>query len=411
MTAAGLKQVIDGAPLVVCVGPGGVGKTTLSAVLALHQAATGARSLVLTIDPARRLADALDVPGLTNDPVAISSFGKMHPGGTLSALMLDPSATFDHLIALLVADPDRRRALLENRTYQYVSRYLAGTLEYMAVERLHALTQGGAYDRIVLDTPPTSNAIDFLEAPDRLATFFSDQVISRFMPKQQTSWTSRLLNRASSSVLSLLNRVAGDTFVEDVVNFVSTFGDLFGQFRERGIAVGKTLRDPRTAFVIVCAPDQNRLAEARSIDERLQQAGCRAHAFIVNRVDAPFLSTPGDDALARATVLLGGAAERPRVQAFIERLEQLRRSYDSSAATHAQAVESLRAYAAPRPVFTAPRVPPGESPRAALLALYLGLFADTTDTTDATAAGAPPPLPPDDGARRSIFGRRRTDRP
>ena len=404
-----LPQVLDGAPLVVCLGPGGVGKTTLSAVLSLHQAAAGHRSLVLTIDPARRLADALGVPILTNDPVEITTYRKMHPAGSLSALMLDPTATFDHLIALLVGDPARRQALLANRAYQHLSRYLAGTLEYMAVERLHELTRGDQFDAIVLDTPPTTNALDFLEAPERLARFFSDRVIKRFMPQPAAgSWSARLWHRASGSVLSLLSRAAGESFVNDAVGFVSTFGDLFGHFRARGIAVGKTLRDPRTRFVIVCAPDPNRLAEARTIDRRLAEARCRAHAFIVNRVDQPFLpAARAPDALLRATALLGGAAERERVQLFIDRLEAMRRVQESSAATHAQAVEELRDYAGKRPVFVAPRVPLGQSPRASLLALYVGLFAEAADPATLREPTAQPPQP----SPWTGVGRRETDRP
>jgi anion-transporting ArsA/GET3 family ATPase len=263
----------------------------------------------------------------------------------------------------------------------------------------------------MLDTPPTTNALDFLEAPERLASFFSDRVMKRFAPQSQAgSWASRLWNRAGASVLTLLSRVAGDTFVEDVVGFVGTFGDLFGHFRARGIEVGKTLRDPRTRYVIVCAPDPNRLAEARAIDARLAESGTRAHAFIVNRVDEPFLPESGsDEALERATVLLGGTAERERVRVFISRLEAMRRIRDSAAATHARALQELRDHAQGRPVFTAPRVPPGESPRAALLALYVGLFAGGANVAaQHPTAGAP--LPRAAEAAWASFGRRATDR-
>jgi anion-transporting ArsA/GET3 family ATPase len=407
MKEATLPQLLDGAPLTVCLGPGGVGKTTISAVLSLHQAAAGRRALVLTIDPARRLADALGLPGLTNDPVEITSYRKLHPAGSLSALMLDPTATFDHLISLLVGDPARRQALLANQVYQHFSRYLAGTLEYMAVERLHELTRTSRFDAIVLDTPPTTNALDFLDAPERLARFFSDRVIGRFMPRAASgSWASRLFQRASSSVLSLLTRAAGESFVEEMVGFVSTFGDLFGHFRTRGVEVGKILRDARTRFVVVCAPDPNRLAEARAIDERLAEAHSHVHAFIVNRVDLPFLPTErADDALLRATALLGGSAERERVRLFVERLEAMRRAQESTAATHGQAVDELRAYARKRPVFVAPRVPLGQSPRASLLALYLGLFAGDADPA-ALELVAPPGPSAWTGVRR-----RETDHP
>ncbi|MGC4122663.1 MAG: ArsA-related P-loop ATPase [Myxococcales bacterium] len=391
MSGPDLASLVDQAPLVVCLGPGGVGKTTLSAVLALRQAAVGKRSLVLTIDPARRLADALGLAGLTNDAVEVTSFQKMHPAGSLSALMLDPTATFDHLVAMLVSDPARREALFANRYYQHMSRSLAGTLEYMAVERLHDLTHSKKFDAIVLDTPPTTNALDFLEAPEKIAVFFSERVVKWLMPadKRKESWTSRIFSRAGSVALGLMSKVAGDEFVNDTAGFFGAFADLLGSFRARGLEVGKLLRDPRTAFLVVCAPDLTRLAEAQEIDRRLASAGCKVHGFVVNRVDEPFLPLAGEleRTIERATELLGGEPERERVKSFMERLEKLRRDHESNAAMHARVVESLRAYASPRPVFSAPRIPAGQSPRASLLALYVGLFAAETEpvTPEVTA--------------------------
>lgn len=404
MSTRNIAQLVDGAPLVLCLGPGGVGKTTLSSVIALHQAAVGNRSLVLTVDPARRLADALGVAGLTNDPVEVSSFARILAGGSLSALMLDPTATFDHLISILVSDPARREGLLNNRFYQAMSRSLAGTLEYMAVERLYALVTSGNYDSIVLDTPPTTNALDFIEAPERLSSFFSEKVTRWFMPadpRKKGSWTSRLFDRAGASALHLLERVGGEDFVRDTSAFFGAFADLLGNFRARGLEVGKLLRDPRTVFLIVCAPDVNRVAEAKQIDQRLSQAGCRAHGFVVNRVNQPFLPANGEleEALAKATTLLGGEIEGPRVRTFLEKLETLRKAQESSAASHARLVEELRTYAAGRPVFTAPSVPAGQSPRASLLALYVGLFADSA-TASAHAAVAADRTPPIDSPRR-----------
>ena len=375
--AADLASLIADAPLVVCVGPGGVGKTTLSALLALRQAAAGQRALVLTIDPARRLADALGLQELTNDPMELSAFRKMHPAGTLSALMLDPTATFDHMIALLVPDPARREDLLSNRVYQHISRSLSGTLEYMAVERVHELFRTRCFDRIVLDTPPTGNAVDFLEAPDRVATFFSDKVTRWFMPSATTSWTSRLWSRAGAAATSLIGRVAGPAFLDETVGFFSAFSDLLGHFRSRGEQVGRLLRDPRTVFLVVCAPDPARIAEAQVISEHLADEGCVPRAFIVNRVEEAFLPGPGEieRAVERAATLLGAREEREQIRAFMDRLENLRRQHESAAALHASVVEAVREFAAPRPVFTVPRVPAGETPRDSLLAMYLGLFA------------------------------------
>jgi anion-transporting ArsA/GET3 family ATPase len=362
--------------------------------LALHRAAAGAKALVLTIDPARRLADALGLAGLTNDPVEVTSFRRMHAAGTLHALMLDPATTFDHMIAVLVPDGARREALLQNRFYQHMSRSLAGTLEYMAVERLHDLVRSNRFDGIVLDTPPTTNALDFLDAPDRLASFFNDRIVKFFLPEQKGTWTARLLARAGSTAMSLLSRVAGEEFVAETTGFFQAFADLFGSFRTRGIEIGRLLRDPRTVFLIVCAPDPGRLAEAKEIDRRLAEAGCPARAFVVNRVDEAFLPDQEElgAAVEKVTALLGGPAERERVRLFVERLEALRRDQVSSAAVHARVVDDLRVHAAGRPVFTAPAVPAGQSPRASLLALYIGLFAhDAAPAAHAEAASAAAP--------------------
>ena len=381
-SAADLATLIADAPLVVCVGPGGVGKTTISALLALRQAAAGRRSLVLTIDPARRLADALGLAELTNDPMELTGFRKMHPTGSLSALMLDPTATFDHMISLLVPDQARREELLSNRVYQHISRSLSGTLEYMAVERVHELFRTGRFDRVVLDTPPTGNALDFLEAPDRVATFFSDKITRWFMPSAATTWTSRLWSRAGAAATSLIARVAGPTFVDETVGFFGAFSDLLGHFRSRGEEVGRLLRDPRTVFLVVCAPDPARIAEARVISERLADEGCVPRAFIVNRVEEGFWPGPGDieRSVERASALLGGVEEREQTRAFMDRLEKLCRQQESAAALHATVVEAVRAFANPRPVFTVPRVPSGETPRDSLLAMYLGLFAREEQT-------------------------------
>lgn len=378
--AQSLQSLLADAPLTVCLGPGGVGKTTISAVLALHAAAAQQRSLVLTIDPARRLADALNLPSLTNDPTQVRSFSKMHPGGELSALMLDPTATFDHLIALLVIDPQRRQALLQNRFYQHMSRSLAGTLEYMAVERLHDLINGGQFDRIVLDTPPTTNALDFLQAPDRLASFFSERVTRWFVRKpKKRQWSGQMFDRAGAGVLSLLGKIAGNEFVDETVGFFSAFGDILGDFRLRGERIGDVLRRPDTRFIVVTGAKPARMAEALEIDRHLRELGQPASAFIINRVAQPFVPRGVDAqaALRRATELLGGQDEQERATAFIGRLQDLYQQCDALAQQQAESVADFRAQVLGRPVFTAPQVPQGQSARAALLAIYVGLFSST----------------------------------
>jgi anion-transporting ArsA/GET3 family ATPase len=270
----------------------------------------------------------------------------------------------------------KRRGLLDNNFYVHLSRSLSGTLEYMAIERLHDLTGSGAFDSIVLDTPPTTNALDFLDAPDRAARFFHEKVLRWFLPSAPaSSWTARLLDRAGSKVLGLMGKLAGEQFVEDMTGFFTAFGDLFGAFRTRGERIRALLRDPRTVFIVVTSAERSRLDEAREIDRRLGQAGCAPRAFVVNRVEQAYAPEwlDVDAGTARAAALIGESEER--VRGFVERLESHREAFHAEASLHASAVDELRAHAGSRPVFTAPRVPQNTSAREALLAIYLGLFA------------------------------------
>jgi hypothetical protein len=213
---------------------------------------------------------------------------------------------------------------------------------------------------------------------------------------------SRLLGQAGSSAKALLGRVAGQAFVSETVEFFGTFADVLGGFQTRGLEVSRLLRDPRTVFLVVSTPDAQRLEEARAIDRRLADAGVRARAFVVNRVDEPFLPAPGEIPLAieRATQLLGG--DRERVQVFMARLEDLRRAHTGAALDQGRIIEDLRRHAEERPVVTAPRVPAGESPRAALLALYVGLFVENATRANPTEAevvgGEAPNMPAAKGA-------------
>lgn len=378
MTApASLPQIVDTAPLLVCLGPGGVGKTTTSAILALRKAVAGQAALVLTIDPARRLADALGLSGLANDPADVQAFAAMHPKGSLAALMLDPRATFDHLISLLVPDPQQLEQLLANRFYQHLSQGLAGTLEYMATERLHDLVQSHKYQGIVLDTPPTSNALDFLDAPQRAARFFHRKVTRWFIPSSGgKGWTARLFDSAGSRVLGLLSMVAGESFVDDMSQFFAAFSGLFEAFQARGEHVGALLRDPHTAFIIVCSAEASRVNEAVQLAQKLREQDIHPAAFIVNSVVSVASGSGIDPQQHSAEVasLLGEEHNQVQVQEFLGRLEKNRGQRQKLAELHAAAVENLRQQVAPCPVFTAPRVPMTGSARENLLAIYSGLF-------------------------------------
>lgn len=300
-----LLPLLREAKLIVAVGSGGVGKTTTSAAMAIAAARLGRRCAVLTIDPARRLAQALGIDKMGNEPRRLPL--ELTGPGTVDAMMLETAAAFDDLISRLVPDPERRERLLENRLYQVIARQLGGTHEYMAVERLYALTREQQYDLVVLDTPPSVNALDFLDAPRRLEHFFSEKV-QRFFIKRESErkgFIARLRDRAGDLALTLIGKAFGEPFVEEVQDFATAFQGLFGAFRERGVIVHKLLQDPATAFVVVTAPDPVRVAEAMEFAYALDRLQISPKAFVANRVHQS-----GTDAIARLSpALLAGAAE------------------------------------------------------------------------------------------------------
>src|SRR5688572_29609146 len=242
--------------LVVAVGSGGVGKTTTAAALAIAAARRGRKCAMLTIDPARRLAQALGIEKMGNDPRPLAE--ELVSPGKCDAMMLEAPEALDDLVARLVPDEQRRQRLYENRLYQVIARHLGGTHEYMAVERLYALMEDKRYDLVVLDTPPTVNALDFLDAPTRIAAFFSDR-ITRFFIKtrdeEKRGFVQRIRDRAGEVALGVLSKALGEGFVEELVDFATAFQGLFAAFQERGLAAEKILRDPKTSFLVVSGAD------------------------------------------------------------------------------------------------------------------------------------------------------------
>ncbi len=279
-----LRTLVNKSNLVVCVGSGGVGKTTTAAAIAIAAAREGKRAAVLTIDPARRLAQALGVEKMGNTPKALSS--DVTAPGNVDAMMLETAECFDDLIGRLVEDDDRRERLLNNRLYQVVARHLGGTHEYMAVEKLFALTASGDYDIVVLDTPPSVNALDFLDAPKRLSSFFSEKITKFFIKRDadKKGLIARLRDRAGELAVSILGKALGETFMDDVRDFATAFQGLFGAFRERGEAIERMLADPGTSFVVVTGADPVRVAEAVEFASTLTRIGVKPRGYIVNRV-------------------------------------------------------------------------------------------------------------------------------
>jgi len=320
MIPPALKEVVSAHRVVVCLGSGGVGKTTTSAALALRAALDGKRALCLTIDPARRLANSLGLKELRGQEQAIDPSLFAEQGlvcrGSLSAMMLDMKHTFDELVTRYAGSDEQRERILNNRIYQYVSTSLAGTQEYMAMEKLHAVRQDARFDSIVLDTPPTTNALDFLDAPQKLVGAIDSPVMRWFV--EQLGGGAGILGRGAAFVLRGLSRFTGAEFLQLVAQFVTDLNALFGGFRERAKEVYDDLRGPDVAFVIVTSPSPLAVGEALFFSKKLADYGIQPAAVIVNRVNvAPSLAT-GLDAGELARI----APDLPDPEGLLTRMRQ-----------------------------------------------------------------------------------------
>jgi len=255
-----------------------VGKTTVAAAVALEGARRGRRSVVVTIDPARRLADALGLDSLSDTPSAI-------PGpwpGELWALMLDTKSTFDALVAKYAGDPQQAEAILANRFYRNISGALSGTQEYMAMEKLYELHDGGRFDLIVVDTPPTRNALDFVDAARRLTRLLDNRLFRLLMAPTRASL--KAVNLASQTLLRPIARVVGADVVTDAITFFQAFEGMEEGFRQRAHRVDALLSDPGTAFLVVATPRPDVVAEAAFFATKLGDAGIEVAALVVNRM-------------------------------------------------------------------------------------------------------------------------------
>jgi len=292
-----LADVLQSHRVVVCVGSGGVGKTTTSAALALKAAMGGRRVLCLTIDPARRLATSLGLDHMTTErreiPQSLATEHGLVLEGSLSAMMLDTKRTFDELVERYASSPEARMRILNNQIYQYVSSSLAGTQEYMAMEKLHALRQENEYDLIVLDTPPTSNALDFLDAPERLVAMIDSPAMRWFVQAFEGAGklSFNLLGKGAAFLLKGLSRFTGGEFLANIAEFVTGLNELFGGFRERAARVSQSLRRDDVAFVVVTSPAPMAVREAVFFARRLGDAGLQASGFVVNGM-RPLLREP-----------------------------------------------------------------------------------------------------------------------
>ncbi len=291
-----LTDLLAHKSLLVCVGPGGVGKTTVAAALGLQAARLGRKTLVLTIDPARRLAAMLGLDGLDDTvrpvPMALinelDKLDKLDPAGPrgsapLFAAMLDTGASYDALIHRITTDPEHRQRILDNRLYQMMSRSFGAAHAYIAMERLHDVLHTGEYDLVVLDTPPTRNALDILDAPGRLAGFLEEGVIKWFLRNPTEGLRGRLFARGGAAATKLLAMIAGDELVHELAEFFSVFISLREGFQQRAADVQQALRADSSAFVLVSSAMGPNLADARFLHEGLVGRGIHVQAAVFNR--------------------------------------------------------------------------------------------------------------------------------
>ena len=344
-----LSEIVVGREIVVCTGTGGVGKTTAAAAIAIEGARQGLKAIVVTIDPARRLADALGLErrigpdgrttaGLDNEASLID----WPWPGELWATMLDTRSTFDGLVARHAESSEQADQILANPFYRNISAALSGTQEYMAMERLHTLHDTGEYDLIVIDTPPSRNALDFLEAPNQLARFL-DHPVYRMLTAPGRG-VMKVVNVAAQTMLRTAGRLVGAGVLDDTIEFFRAFDGLEEGFRGRSLEVLALLESDRTAFVLVGSPRADTVAEAGWFAEKLGHAAIKVDALVVNRMLPRFGTAP-----ALAAALADDAGSTARRRANLAQLEGVAASEE----TH---LERLAESLAPAPVVRVPEL-------------------------------------------------------
>ena len=354
MSDATLSALVREKRVLVLCGAGGVGKTTTSAALALAGAKAGRRVLVLTIDPARRLAQALGIPESSPRPTPVpperlAEIGVSGPG-SLDAWMLDPRVVFDDLVRKL-SSPEKALVILHSKMYRHLTELVAGMQEYTAAEALYSFAAEERYDLIVLDTPPSRSALDFLDAPGRLGKFLEDSVIQLFLPKEGVG----LLRRAGRFLSGVFARVFGETFIEELQTFLGAFSGMFAALRQHTAGVRELLASEKAAFLLVTSTDEEAVDEALYFRDKLAERALPFAGFVLNRSYASLEGLPHPDELGGAptgeeqAVLakLGRFADEERSRAkadgrLLERLKGLAGRGFAVAAPHlGEAVEDL----------------------------------------------------------------------
>jgi anion-transporting ArsA/GET3 family ATPase len=357
-----LRELLATKRVLITVGAGGVGKTTTAAALAVAAAQRGRRVLCLTIDPAKRLAQSLGLDRMASETAPVDP-GRFAAVGaplraSLTVMVLDTKRTFDDIVLKYSSSPEKAEMLLTNRLYRYVSTSLAGTQEYMAMEKLVAVQADTSYDLIILDTPPTANALDFLDAPERMVRALDSAAIRWFTDAFQSTGklSLNLLARSAALVLRGLGKITGGGFLEAMAEFITALNDLFGGFRARATMVEAALRSPEVAFVLVTSPAPMSIQEVLYLSDRLAASGMPRGALVVNRVRQP--PPPLGDA-GEADVAAALSSRRLKLgQGAAERLLHAHADAVKLAATDAQSLEQLRARVGDgMPVAIVPELP------------------------------------------------------
>jgi anion-transporting ArsA/GET3 family ATPase len=347
-----VPELLAGKRICVCAGSGGVGKTTTAAVIGLGMATLGLRVCVITIDPARRLANALGLEELGNEPRRVDAGRFAEAGlevtGELWAMMLDPKRTFDDLIDASAPSAERAEAIKANGIYEQLSSAVAGSQEFTAVSKLYELASSDAFDLLVLDTPPARNALDFIDAPRRLTSFLEGRALQVLL--KPTGLGMRLLGAGTAPLLAGLRRVTGVDLISDITTFFGLLGPMTTVFSERARSVEALLRSPRTAFVLIASAQRGSIDEALWFARTLTEGDLPFSGVVVNRFHHDLSTGVEPDGLtARLAELLGGDADLAgRVAANFD-------DYHRLAARDAASLARLAAGLDGEPILTVPQ--------------------------------------------------------
>jgi anion-transporting ArsA/GET3 family ATPase len=380
-----VNEILEGKDICICAGSGGVGKTTTSAAIATGMAARGLRVCVLTIDPAKRLADSLGLRELGNeasqvDPALFEQHG-IEMKGELWAMMLDAKATFDELVARQAPDEESRDRVLDNRIYQQISNALAGSQEYMAMEKLFELHTEGRFDLLVLDTPPTRNALDFLDAPRRLTQFIEGRSLRMFM--KPTGLAARVAGRGASVALSVFKRIVGFDLLADLAEFFNAFSGMVDGFQARAKRVNNLLADPHTCFLVVCGPQGEPISEAVYFHRKLVEAKLPFGGVIVNKVHYPAERLRDDDGDPSS-----GLTEKLGDNDLAERVAENFADYQALAERDARNIEHLAAELRTKGVIRVPYLDEDVHDLGGLAEINRYLFASSEERIEIAAGRA-----------------------